>query len=478
MRFKSYFKYGLRFFILQSILTFFTIYYFDRFLINEYKEGFLIIINNLLEDRDRFYPFVENDYIKIDFYIAFFIFVFLIILYSTKFFTYVNELTFSIDKKFFDEYFNLYLIWTSSLMTFLFIFRFSVVSRFYLFLLTFIVPLILQTFRNTELLSSILGRSVTSENYITFNVSKDSVFRNLRIMTFRNKIKDLNVDLTSETQLIEQIDKINKEQEVNLIILNAGNITSIPKTIEEYLLNLNKKVLIISESKLIFSSAFIYSEEFLNNTFLTYFNNDIQYGSKFILKRLSDIVLAVLLITVLSPVLFFILIFILLKDGSPVIIKQDRVGLHGKIFKMYKFRTMYSNSHSERVALQDLNKNDEIIFKIEDDPRIFSGGQVLRKYSLDELPQLINVLKGEMSLVGPRPLFQEDTAYFNKQYMRRLNVLPGLTGLLQINERNTSEFEVWYQYDIEYITNWSLYLDFKILFKTPFSLFKNSSKGL
>ena len=246
MRFKSYFKYGLRFFILQSILTIFTIYYFDQFLINEYKEGFLIIINNLLEDRDRFYPFVENDYIKIDFYIAFFIFVFLIILYSTKFFTYVNELTFSIDKKFFDEYFNLYLIWTSSLMTFLFIFRFSVVSRFYLFLLTFIVPLILQTFRNTELLSSILGRSVTSENYITFNVAKDSVFRNLRIMTFRNKIKDLNVDLTSETQLIEQIDKINKEQEVNLIILNAGNITSIPKTIEEYLLNLNKKVLIIS----------------------------------------------------------------------------------------------------------------------------------------------------------------------------------------------------------------------------------------
>ena len=117
MRFKSYVKYGLRFFVLQSILTIFTIYYFDRFLINEYKEGFLIIINNLLEDRDRFYPFVENNFIKIDIYIAFFIFVFLIILYSTKFFTYVNELTFSLDRKFFDEYFNLYLIWTSSLMT-------------------------------------------------------------------------------------------------------------------------------------------------------------------------------------------------------------------------------------------------------------------------------------------------------------------------------------------------------------------------
>ena len=124
MRFMSYLKYGLRFFILQAILTIFTIYYFDRFLINEYREGFVIIIDNLLEDRDRFYPFVQNNFIKIDFYIAFFIFIFLIVLYSTKFFTYVNELTFSLDKKFFDEYFNLYLVWTSSLMTFLFIFRF------------------------------------------------------------------------------------------------------------------------------------------------------------------------------------------------------------------------------------------------------------------------------------------------------------------------------------------------------------------
>ena len=145
---------------------------------------------------------------------------------------------------------------------------------------------------------------------------------------------------------------------------------------------------------------------------------------------------------------------------------------------MYKFRTLYSNSHSKRDDLQDLNKNDEIIFKIENDPRIFSGGQVLRKFSLDELPQLLNVLKGEMSLVGPRPLFKEDTAYFNENYMRRLNVLPGLTGLLQINERNTSEFEVWYKYDIEYINSWSLYLDIKILLKTLLSLFKNSSKGL
>jgi len=184
------------------------------------------------------------------------------------------------------------------------------------------------------------------------------------------------------------------------------------------------------------------------------------------------------ILILLSPVILAISIFIFLKDGAPVVIKQNRVGLHGKIFNMYKFRTMYSDSHKKRESMGDLNKNDKVIFKIENDPRIFNGGEKLRKYSLDELPQLVNVLKGEMSLVGPRPLFEEDTKHFNENYMRRLNVLPGLTGLLQINERNTSEFEVWYKYDMEYINNWSLSLDLRILLKTPFSILKNNSKGL
>ena len=145
---------------------------------------------------------------------------------------------------------------------------------------------------------------------------------------------------------------------------------------------------------------------------------------------------------------------------------------------MYKFRTMHKDAHSKREDLLDLNQRDDILFKIEDDPRIIKGAQSLRKYSLDELPQFINVLKGEMSIVGPRPLFDEDTKLFDKSYMRRLNVLPGITGLLQINERNTSEFSTWYKYDIEYIENWSLYLDLKIIFKTPLSLLKGRAKGL
>ena len=478
MKFRNYIKYGVRFLILQFILTSFSIYYFDQFLMNEYVDGYLIIINNLLEDRDRFYPFIQNEYIKIDIYIAFFIFIFLAVLYSTKFFTYVNELSFSLDKRFFDEYLNIYLLWTSSLMTFLFILRFSVVSRFYLFIFTIIVPIILQLFRNTEILSSILGRSVTNEKYVTINLSKDSIFRNLRIMTFRKNLENLVVDLNDDTSIIEAIDSINKSNEINLVVIDLANRNELSVKLEEYLINLNKKILLITNSEINFHSLFISKTVKLGGSDLIYFNNDIQYGSKYIIKRFIDILMSFVILILLSPVILAISIFIFLKDGAPVVIKQNRVGFHGKIFNMYKFRTMYLDSHKKRDSMSDLNKNDKVIFKIENDPRIFKGGEKLRKFSLDELPQLLNVVKGEMSLVGPRPLFEEDTKHFNENYMRRLNVLPGLTGLLQINERNTSEFEVWYKYDMEYINNWSLSLDLSILFKTPFSILKNNSKGL
>ena len=144
---------------------------------------------------------------------------------------------------------------------------------------------------------------------------------------------------------------------------------------------------------------------------------------------------------------------------------------------MYKFRTMYKDAHSKRSDLKDSNEKSGPLFKITSDPRIINGLEFLRTYSLDELPQLFNVLKGNMSLVGPRPLFEEDTEYFDKNYIRRLNVLPGMTGLLQVNERNTDDFEVWYKYDIEYIDNWSLYLDIKILLKTFTAVINKRNTG-
>ena len=172
-----------------------------------------------------------------------------------------------------------------------------------------------------------------------------------------------------------------------------------------------------------------------------------------------------------------IALLVLVFNGKPIIFKSNRIGVNGKVFTMYKFRTMYKNSHELRDDLSELNKHTGPLFKLDEDPRVIKGTEKLRKLSLDEIPQMINVLKGEMSIVGPRPLFEEDTKLFEEKYMRRLNVLPGITGLLQINERNTSEFSIWYKYDVEYIENWSILLDLQIILKTPFTIFSSKIIG-
>ena len=487
MKLSSLLKYSSRFLVLQVVLTYITIFFFNSFLIpTKFCElcignSFRLQINsNLWEDRNRFFTFLPERFTEIEYFLGFFIFIFLIILYSTKFYTYVNELSYSLDRNYLDEYISIYLLWTSTFFIFITIFRISsLISRGYLLVFTFLIPIILLLFRNSEYLSSLLGRSVTNENFVTVNLEEDSMFRNLRIMTFRKNIGNFNVDNTKDTNsIIERIDKLNKEINVNLIVLNINFSNKIDENLENYLIKLNKKVLIISKEELSFNNYFINRKEILSDYYLTYFNNDIQYGSKYILKRFLDIILAVIGIILFSPLYLVIMIYIYFLDGSETIIKQDRVGLHGRQFKMYKFRTMKKGSHKMREELEELNQNDKAIFKIENDPRIINGTQFLRNYSLDELPQFFNVLKGEMSIVGPRPLFNEDTKLFDRNYMRRLNVMPGITGLLQINERNTSDFERWYKYDIEYIENWSLFLDFKIILKTPFSLFNSRSKGV
>ncbi len=478
----KYLKYGIRFLFLQVSLTIFTTYYFDNYLLprgalkNVYR---LQIDANLLEDKNRFLGFISDDLVKIDILLAIFIFVFLIFLFATKFYTYVNELTFSLDSNYLGEYFSIFLVWASSVMMFMTMFRFAnLISRAYLLLYIFTIPIFLLLFRNSEVISSIFGRSITDENFITINLEDDSIFRKLRIMTFRNSISDHNqVDLNNKEQLINLIDSINKKKEINLIVINLDSLQTLDSEVEKYLINLNKKILLISKNKLKFNAYFIHREENVSNFYLTYFNNDIQYGSKYILKRLMDIVFSLIFIIVFSPIYLLIAIYIFSLDRTPIIIKQNRVGLHGKQFQMYKFRTMYNNSHELRQDLQDQNTHSGPLFKLDNDPRIIKGSEILRKYSLDELPQFINVLKSEMSLVGPRPLFEEDTKLFEKKYMRRLNVLPGITGLLQINERNTSEFSVWFKYDLEYIENWSLLLDIQIILKTPISIFKSKIIG-
>ena len=478
MKLSSVIKYAVRFIFLQVFLSAFSIYFFDNFLIKNVQTKNLIF-ENLIEDIDRFIPFISSPFVTVDTFIVLVIFIFLIILYSTKFYTYVNELSYSINKNLLDEYFQLYLLWTSYIFTIFFLFRFENISRGYLLLFSLIVPIFLLAFRNTELISSLLGRSITGETYLSINLEKNSSFRNLRILTFRKSLASLySQDISNSENIISNIDNLNKEEKINLIVINLGPNNSIKEDLEKYLINTNKKVLIISENKPTFKTNFIFRQDIIDENYFTYFNNDIQYGAKYILKRVLDIVLSTFGLIVFMPIILLLSIYIVLIDGYPFFVKQKRVGLHGQVFDMYKFRTMNKNSHKQRESLDDLNKSDGPLFKIENDPRILKGLGFAREFSLDELLQFINVLKGEMSIVGPRPLFDDDTQLFDTNYMRRLNVLPGITGLLQINERNTSDFSIWYKYDIEYIENWSLYLDLKIILKTPLSLFTSKTKGL
>ena len=197
-------------------------------------------------------------------------------------------------------------------------------------------------------------------------------------------------------------------------------------------------------------------------------------------KRLIDQVFASIILIATLPLWVFAIIGIKLNSPSgPVFFIQNRGGKNGKPFKMYKFRTMVIDAEERKKDLIDLNEMSGPVFKIESDPRIFRFGSLLRKWSIDELPQLINVIFGKMSLVGPRPLpVEEVSAIRESAHRRRLSVKPGITCLWQISGRNEiNNFDDWVKLDLEYIDNWSLYLDIKILFKTvPAVLFSKGAK--
>jgi lipopolysaccharide/colanic/teichoic acid biosynthesis glycosyltransferase len=188
-----------------------------------------------------------------------------------------------------------------------------------------------------------------------------------------------------------------------------------------------------------------------------------------------DIFGAILGILLFLP--FFLIVGVLIKLTSPgpIIYTQTRVGLRGRQFELYKFRTMVINADEIRRNLQDQNEADGPAFKIKDDPRITNIGGFLRRTGLDELPQLFNIIKGEMSLIGPRPPLQEETVQYKRWQLRRLSVKPGLSCFWQIKpDRNSIKFEKWMELDLAYIDNWSLRLDFVILLKTIKTILKRT----
>jgi exopolysaccharide biosynthesis polyprenyl glycosylphosphotransferase len=196
--------------------------------------------------------------------------------------------------------------------------------------------------------------------------------------------------------------------------------------------------------------------------YLSYRHRPLQLA----LKRAFDIVASSIALVLLSPLLVGVAALVKLTSKGPIFFKQERVGLYGRHFHMLKFRSMVVNAEELKAALMKLNEQTGPVFKMTRDPRVTAIGRFIRKFSIDELPQLVNVLRGEMTIVGPRPPIPQEVAKYEAWQRRRLSVRPGITCVWQVSGRNEISFEEWMYLDMQYIDNWSLGQDLRLIFKT------------
>ena len=206
--------------------------------------------------------------------------------------------------------------------------------------------------------------------------------------------------------------------------------------------------------------------EELDGTLVMSLSTGPMMGAGLALKRVIDAVIAAAGLVLLSPLLLGIALAIRLADGGPALFRQERVGLHGRRYQLLKYRSMVLDAEALLDTLKDQNEISGAAFKMTHDPRVTRLGRFLRRSSLDELPQLLNVLRGDMSLVGPRPPLPSEVAEYDPWHRRRLSMKPGITGLWQVEGRRDSEFDGWVRKDLEYIDRWSTWLDIKILLRT------------
>lgn len=184
-------------------------------------------------------------------------------------------------------------------------------------------------------------------------------------------------------------------------------------------------------------------------------------------KRSIDLVLSVLFLMLLSPVVIASAAAVKLTSRGPIFYLQERVGRRGEHFRLVKFRSMIDGAHATKADVNDLNDVDGPVFKIRRDPRLTRVGRVLRRFSIDELPNLLNVLSGKMSLVGPRPPLPEEVSFYGERDSQRLRVKPGVTCIWQVSGRNELSFDRWMEMDLEYIRSWSIRRDLLLLARTP-----------
>lgn len=246
--------------------------------------------------------------------------------------------------------------------------------------------------------------------------------------------------------------------------------------------------LLIQEAEQIGVSVHIMQEEFyqfnstngfvdhpFENTFVTYQTTSTKYF-ELKLKEIFDILFSAVVLVLTIPLMFVITILIYFEDRGPVFFKQERIGLNGRRFMCFKFRSMVVNAEKLLEELKDKNESDGPTFKIEKDPRVTRIGRFLRKTSLDEFPQFYNVIRGEMSVVGPRPPLLKEVMQYEKYQLRRLSMKPGITCIWQVSGRNSIPFEQWMKMDLEYIDKWSTKLDLKIIFKTIAVVFRGTGQ--
>lgn len=183
-------------------------------------------------------------------------------------------------------------------------------------------------------------------------------------------------------------------------------------------------------------------------------------------KRIFDIAFSIVALAAAFPIMLVIALAVRIDSAGPIFYVSERIGKRGRVFPCFKFRTMVKDAEKRKKELIALNERDSILFKVTNDPRVTRVGRILRKYSLDELPQLFNVLRGEMSLVGPRPPIASEVEKYELEHFRRLEVMPGLTGLWQVHARQDGSFAKYIEMDTAYVENWSFWLDVKILVRT------------
>jgi exopolysaccharide biosynthesis polyprenyl glycosylphosphotransferase len=379
--------------------------------------------------------------------------------------------TYSVQVK---NIFTAVLVWTMTIITYYFLVRDFPFSRFVLLIgavLVFLFVCFGRLFMHL-LQNYLLRKGIGVRRLIVFGTDSKSLKRALAVFEndYRYKIVgrfDSEVDLKAKLNDFDNIVQIGNDKKlVDLDLLNFSRFYHkqyqyIPDIFEVQSHNIQ-----LSEVK----GVPIFT---LRQTPLD--------GWWRVVKRIFDLFCSSLGLLILSPLLIFVAILIKLDSKGPILFKYledgsvvKRIGYKGKAFYCYKFRTMEDNSHSKRyneLADKDFRKGSPLV-KIQNDPRVTNLGKVLRRLDIDELPQLINVLLGEMSLVGPRPHLTEEVEKYDVHHRMVLNIKPGITGLAQVSGRSDLEFEDEVRLDTYYIENWSLWLDLKILFKTVLVVFR------